>query len=167
MTGSAVADRPAMPYAGRVGMGSGHAGAAAWAALWLCTICACRSAESPTLAERCQQAARAGLPDAAELCLPVYELTGDPVAGARAARAMQSRDGALPIIEWIANAIGDRAAGADAWLAAGVSRGVAGNERGALAAYERAAAMRSAGDALGQLHDAVGLLYHYNRQSDY
>ncbi len=145
-------------------VGSGRAGRAA---IWLCMICACRSASSPTLAERCEQAAAARLPDTAELCLPVYELTGDPAAGARAARALQSRDGALPMVEWIANAIGDRAAGADAWLAAGVSRDLAGDDRGALAAYERAAAMRSAGDTLGQLHDAAGLLYHHINQNDY
>jgi tetratricopeptide (TPR) repeat protein len=135
--------------------------------IWLCTICACQSAASPTLAERCEQAADARQPDTADLCLPVYELTGDPAAGARAARALQSRDGALPIIEWIANAIGDRAGGADAWLALGVSRSANGDSPGALAAYERAAAVRSASDTLGQLHDAVGLLYYHLNRDDY
>jgi tetratricopeptide (TPR) repeat protein len=130
-------------------------------------ICACRSVSSPTLAERCQQAAEARLPDAAELCLPVYELTGDPAAGARAARALQSRDGALPIVEWIANAIGDRPGGADAWLALGVSRGAAGDSIGALAAYEQAAAVRRVRDTPGQLRDAVGLLYYHLNRTDY
>ncbi|HEX3757931.1 MAG TPA: hypothetical protein VHW23_04475, partial [Kofleriaceae bacterium] len=136
-------------------------------AIWLCMICACQSASPPTLAERCRRALDARLPDAAELCLPVYELTADPAAGARAARAMQSRDGALPLIEWIANAIGDQAAGADAWLAAGASRLAVDDARGALAAYERAVAVRAAGDTLGQLRDAAGLLYYYMAQSDF
>lgn len=135
--------------------------------IWLCTMCACQSAAPPTLAERCERAAAARRPDAAELCLPAYELTGDPSIGGRAARALQGREGALPIVEWIANAVGDSAAGADAWLAAGVSRGIAGDTKGALAAYERAVAMRGAGDTLGQLRDAVGLIYYYLGETDF
>jgi tetratricopeptide (TPR) repeat protein len=135
--------------------------------IWLCAICACQSAAAPTLAERCARAVDARRPDAADLCLPAYELTGDPATGGRAARALQAREGALPIVEWIANAVGDSAAGADAWLAAGVSRGIAGDTRGALAAYERAVAMRGAGDTLGQLRDAVGLIYYYLGESDF
>src|SRR5689334_9828415 len=115
MTGRVTIHRLAMAGCRRADM-------ATRVAIWLCMICACRSASSPTLAERCRRAAAARLPEAAELCLPVYELTADPAAGAGAARGMQGRDGALPIIEWIANAIGDRTAGADAWLAVGFSR---------------------------------------------
>src|SRR5262245_33535955 len=92
----------------RLAAGCRLADRAVWAAIWLCLVCACASGAPPTLAERCRQAADARLPAAAELCLPVYELTADPAAGARAARALQSRDGMLPIVEWIANAIGDR-----------------------------------------------------------
>src|ERR1041384_7375512 len=120
MTEHAVAQHSIAAYAGS-GMGSiGRAGGLSL--IWLCTICACQSAVSPTRAERCERAADARQADTADLCLPVYELTRDPAAGARAARALQSRDGALPIVEWIANAIGDSAAGADAWLATAVGR---------------------------------------------
>lgn len=135
--------------------------------IWLCTICACQSATSPTLAERCERAADARQPDAAELCLPAYELTRDPALGARAARSLQDRAGARPIVEWIASAIGDTAAGADAWLAVGATRIDSDDLPGALAAFERAVAMRGASDARGQLLDAGWLIYFYLIQSEY
>lgn len=160
MTDDAMTHTPEMTGCRRTDM-------ATRVAIWLCMVCACQSAGSPTLAERCRRAAEARLPDAAELCLPVYELTADPAAGARAARAMQSRDGALPIIEWIANAVGDRPAGADAWLAAGVSRQQRGDFPAALAAFHRASDHRAASDTLGRLHDAVGLLNYHVNQAEY
>lgn len=156
-----------MPYAARVKVGSGRAGRAGAAAVWVCMICACQAADRPTLAERCQQAARARLPEAAELCLPAYELTRDPALGARAARSLQDRSGARPIVEWIASSIGDSAAGADAWLAAGVTRFDSHDLPGALAAFERAVAMRSPSDTHGQLLDAGWLIYFHLFQSDY
>jgi tetratricopeptide (TPR) repeat protein len=130
-------------------------------------ICACQAAEPSTLAERCRQAAEARLPDAAELCLPAYELTRDPALGSRAARSVQGRAGFRPIIEWIASSIGDSAAGADAWIAAAVARSNGGDLKGALAAYERAVAMRGARDTRGQLLDASALIFFHLRQSDY
>lgn len=136
-------------------------------AIWLCMICACAAPQPATLAERCRQAALARLPDAAELCLPAYELTGDPALGGRAARSLQNRAGAEPLVEWIASAIGDSAAGADAWLAAAIERVNRRDMRGALAAYERAVAMRGARDAAGQLRDAVGLIFYHRRQGEY
>jgi tetratricopeptide (TPR) repeat protein len=136
-------------------------------AIWLCMICACEAAASPTLAERCRHAAAARLPDATELCLPAYELTRDPALGGHAARSLQNRAGARPIIEWIASSIGDSAAGADAWIAAAAARGAARDRLGALAAYERAVAMRGASDTRGQLLDAVSLIFFHLRQSDY
>lgn len=167
MTDHALAAQPAAPYAGPAMVGRGRAGRAGRVAIWLCMICACREPDAPTLAERCQRAAESRLPDAAELCLPVYELTRDPAAGARAARALQNRDGARPIVEWIAGSIGDSAAGADAWLATAVSRVSDLDLPGTLAAYERAVAMRATGDTLGQLHDAVGLIHYHLIQSEY
>ena len=142
-------------------------------------ICACRATAPPATAceapeaagldaaDPCVVAARARRGDAAELCLWRYVATLDPASGARAARAMQSRDGKLPVIEWLAGMIGDRPAGADAWLAAGVSRRLAGDFRGALAAFRRAVAHRGPTDTLGKLHDAVGLLNYHVDQADY
>jgi tetratricopeptide (TPR) repeat protein len=157
----------AMRVGGRV---RGRAGVLVWIAATcasVSTACPAGDPESPGLAMQCRKAAEARQDTAIGLCLADYGLTRDAAAGARAARALQSRPGALPVIEWLASAIGDSAAGADAWLAAGVGRGVAGDVPGALAAYERAVAMRGARDALGQLRDAVGLLYHYLGESDY
>lgn len=134
--------------------------------IYACLNVACTAPDPTAPARRCRDAAEAKRDAAVELCLAHYELTRDPASGARAARALQSRRGALPVIEWIASAIGDSAAGADAWLAAGVSRGAAGDVAGSLAAYERAVAMRAASDAAGQLRDAIGLLYHYLGRSD-
>jgi len=105
--------------------------------------------------------------DAAELCLPAYELTRDPALGARAARSLQDRAGAGPSVEWIASAIGDTAAGADAWLAAGATRIDRQDLPGALAAFERAVAMRGPSDTRGQLLDAGWLIYFHLIRSDY
>lgn len=166
MTGPALAQRSAAQYVGSA-MAGGRGARIGALAIGLCMICACGASQSPTLAERCRQAAFARLPDAAELCLPAYELTGDPALGSRAARSLQNRAGAEPIVEWIASAIGDSPAGADAWLAAAVVRDHHRDVRGALAAYERAVAMRGARDATGQLRDATGLIFHHLRASEY
>ncbi|HEX8107898.1 MAG TPA: CHAT domain-containing protein [Kofleriaceae bacterium] len=107
------------------------------------------------------------MPDAAELCLPAYELTRDPTLGSHAARSLQRRPGAEPIIAWIANAIGDSPAGADAWFALALAREYHHDARGALTALERAVAMRGARDAAGQLRDANGLIFHHLRASEY
>jgi tetratricopeptide (TPR) repeat protein len=160
-----VAQHSIAAYAGS-GMGSvGRAGGLYL--IWLCMICACQSAASPTLAERCERAADARQADTADLCLPAYELTRDPALGARAARSLQDRAGARPIIEWIASAIGDGAAGADAWLAVGATRIDSDDLPGALAAFERAVAMRGPRDIRGQLLDAGWLIYFHLIQSDY
>lgn len=168
MTRQATGHEPATPHAPHAAGEAGPAGGRTrWFPAWLCMFCACGTATSQDLARQCQEAADGHRGTAADLCLRQYNLTHDPEAGSRAARALQTQGDALPTIERIANAIGDRPAGADAWLAAGVSRGLRGDVRGSLAAYERAVAMRGARDTLGQLHDAVGLLYYYNNQSDY
>lgn len=147
---------------------------------WLCVAGACHEPPPPSaceepaeprragLAGRCQEAANAKRPDAAELCLTSFMMTRDPATGGRAARALQRRRGALPIIDWIAGAVGDLPAGADAWLAAGLHRAsFVDDDAGALAALQRAAAHRGQRDTLGKLHDAVGLLYHHQRRGAY
>jgi tetratricopeptide (TPR) repeat protein len=93
-------------------------------------------------------------------------MTHDAATGARAARALQRRSRALPIIEWIANAIGDRAEGADAWLATGLARYRRGDAR-ALEALQRAVAHRASSDMLGRLGDAAGLLYYHHHRTEH
>src|SRR4029078_13479467 len=89
----------------------------------LCALCPGRQASSATTCDepveakleglpgQCQDAANARRPGAGDLCPPSYMMTRDPTTGARAARALQNRDGALPVIEWIAGAVGDNPAG--------------------------------------------------------
>ena len=153
---------------------------AGWVVVGLCALCACRQASSAAttcdepveaklegLPGQCQDAANARRPGAGDLCLASYMMTRDPATGARAARALQNRDGALPVIEWIAGAVGDNPAGADAWLATGLARYFKDDARHALEALQRASAHRAASDTRGRLNDATGLIYYYQHESDY
>jgi tetratricopeptide (TPR) repeat protein len=144
--------------------------------LWLWLACACGTAAPPASqcqdrsdagADACRVAADARRADTADLCLQRFLRTLDPATGARAARALQSRDDKRAIVEWIAGMIGDAPAGADAWLALGVSRRAAGDFPGSLAAFERAQAHRAPSDTLGRLHDAVGRIYYHEYQAEY
>ena len=130
-------------------------------------VAACAPPVPPSPQRGCEEAVAADRDTAAAECLVGYVLTGDAATGGRAAQRMCRREGALPILEWIAGAIGDSPAGADAWHAVGIRRRLDGDLEGSLEAHLRAASHRAAGDELGHLHDSMGLFATYLVQSNY
>ncbi|MEO7733158.1 MAG: hypothetical protein ABIY55_19500, partial [Kofleriaceae bacterium] len=120
-----------------------------------------------TLVEQCRlDALKQGTDAGAQLriggiCLAAFAWSHDPASGARAARALAKASGHRRLVEWLASAIGDSAAGADAWLAEGWSRMDRSDAKGAEAAFQRALAHRVPSDIAGRIHDTNSLIAAY------
>jgi hypothetical protein len=132
-----------------------------------------RARPAVTLVEACRDAARDAASEAraqlqvAGVCYLAFVASRDPATGARAARALAGTAGSRRLVDQIANDIGDSAAGADAWLAAGRARRVDDDAASAVLAYRRGLAHRAAGDLTSKIRDANGLLIAYQNLGDY
>jgi|GEM_PF-2612638 len=100
------------------------------------------------------------------ICLAAFAWSHDAATGARAARALARASGHAWLVEWLASDIGDSAEGADAWLAAGVSRLQGDEVQEGVVALQRAQAHRAATDIGGRLHDATSLMIAYRDLGD-
>jgi hypothetical protein len=126
---------------------------------------AARSA-SGVAVDPCAEAVRTKAASVVVTCRDQYADGRDIAAGAQLARALAEAKAPLAEVHAIAEGIGDRPGGAEAWNAVGELLR-AEDEPAAIAAFQRALAHRDLADRNGRVRDALALLMLYKRTDDH
>jgi tetratricopeptide (TPR) repeat protein len=129
-------------------------------------LLACRGAARSDLAA-CKEASHTGSPDAIVICGVAYADGANAEGGGLYARALVDAGGQLADVRLVAERVGDRPGGAEAWNAVGDALRAADDPTHAIEAYKRALDHRAPEDLRGRVRDAVGLFHQYAAVDDY